>query len=461
MKPLELASLDAVAPAGAGSGPATAPATGLVRWMERIADALTRCLDVDRIATLIGETLDELVSPLWYVVLLTDAVGRGHALVADQEAHTPRRVRLDGPLPTWLTRLRAPVAGPRLFAVPAVTAPLGPDRFEPTAVPAELVVPLVFRDAGTGGLLLGPTQGGRAYSAEDIRVLRLLAKQGAVALEQVKAQTTLAAARGELEAALRRVELLEEIRAHLENFVPKTVQTLIEKAPDAPDLGRREADVSVLFVDIVGYTRLAEHLDPRRATYLVERYFGAFLDEILQRGGDVNETTGDGLMVIFQDVDPGRHARAAVEAAVGIIRRTHELNAELTELFEPIALHVGVNSGTAALGVTRMKGESGTRWTYTATGSLTNLAARLAELSSGDAVMVGPGTRERLAEFDFAEEGTVRLRNVEQPVRVFRLAVPPSPPPRGVPSGGPDRLRRIRPLRRREPAADSLRSVPD
>ena len=73
--------------------------------------------------------------------------------------------------------------------------------------------------------------------------------------------------------------------------------------------------MSVLFVDLVGYTRLSEQLDPAAVNEVVERYFGAFLDEIIERGGDVNETAGDGIMVIFQDPDPVRHARAATLTA--------------------------------------------------------------------------------------------------------------------------------------------------
>jgi class 3 adenylate cyclase len=73
----------------------------------------------------------------------------------------------------------------------------------------------------------------------------------------------------------------------------------------------------VLFVDIVGYSRLSDRLDAARLNQLVERYFGAFLDEILGQGGDVNETAGDGLMVIFQDPDPRRHAVAAALAGLG------------------------------------------------------------------------------------------------------------------------------------------------
>ena len=144
------------------------------------------------------------------------------------------------------------------------------------------------------------------------------------------------------QSALRRVQILESIRANLNKFVPRTVQDLIEQAPEAPLLEKREVDVTVLFVDIAGYTRLSERFDLARVNELVERYFGAFLDEILRHGGDVNETAGDGLMVIFRGEDPRAHARAAVLAAQGVLRRAHAINGEIAELTEPIRLHVGV-----------------------------------------------------------------------------------------------------------------------
>jgi class 3 adenylate cyclase len=169
----------------------------------------------------------------------------------------------------------------------------------------------------------------------------------------------------------------------------------------------------------------------------LERYFGAFLDEILSHDGDINELAGDGLMIVFQDPDPRRHARSAVRAALGILRRTREINLELRDRFDPIALHAGVNSGRATLGVMRIEGQAGTRWTYTACGRTTNLAARLAELSDGDAVIVGPGTRQRLAaEFSFEELGEVRLRSMERPVSIARLPLRAEAEPTPT-AGGP------------------------
>ena len=154
----------------------------------------------------------------------------------------------------------------------------------------------------------------------------------------------------------------------------------------------------------------------------MEHYFGAFLDEIVKYGGDVNETAGDGLMMIFQDPDPRRHAEAAVLTACAIVRRTREINAEPGSLAEPITLHVGVNSGVAAVGATKLEGTAGTRWTYTASGAVTNLAARLAGVGEDDAVHIGPETRRRLGSgFVLEDVGEQRLKNVEEPVRVFRV----------------------------------------
>jgi len=127
-------------------------------------------------------------------------------------------------------------------------------------------------------------------------------------------------------------------------------------------------------------------------------------------------------MVIFQDPSGSRHAEAAVLTACAIVRRTREINEEDEALAEPITLHVGVNSGVANVGATKIEGTAGTRWTYTASGSVTNVAARLAGIGEDDAVHIGPETRRRLgAGFVVEDIGEQRLKNVEEPVRVFRI----------------------------------------
>lgn len=90
---------------------------------------------------------------------------------------------------------------------------------------------------------------------------------------------------------------------------------------------------------------------------------------------------------------------------------------------EPIVVHLAVNSGRAAVGATKIEGAAGTRWTYTASGPVTNVAARLATLADGGEVMVGAVTAERLpAGLPLEDLGELHLRNVEAPVRSYRLS---------------------------------------
>ena len=393
------------------------------RTIERVADSMTTQLDLNRIVLVINETIDTLLRPLGHVLLIFDeAAGAYRPTGADRGAFLA--VSAEAPLVRLLARRPLPITRERLAEDPSLHGVREECLATLENLGAALVVPVTFRERVTGLLCLGPRRGGAAYTSEDLRLTRFLANQSAVALENAKAYTALEVAHTELQSALRRVQILESIRANLAKFVPRTVQDLIEQAPDAPLFDKREVDVSVLFVDIAGYTRLSERFDLVRVNELVERYFGAFLDEILRHGGDVNETAGDGLMVIFRGDDPAAHARAAVLAAEGVLRRAHAINGEIAELTEPIRLHVGVNSGTASVGATKIEGTAGTRWTYTASGPVTNLAARLAALGEGDAVMVGSETARRLeGRLAMQDWGERRLKNVEEPVHVYALAV--------------------------------------
>src|SRR5204862_436569 len=145
------------------------------------------------------------------------------------------------------------------------------------------------------------------------------------------------------------------------------VQKIVEKDPAAPDLEKKDIDVTVLFLDVAGYTHISETQSREKVTFIIEKYFSSFLDIIYVHGGDINETAGDGLMVIFQG-EPKKSALSAVKAALEIRGKTTEINEELKNRFLPVEINMGINSGTAAVGMSRFTGISGTRMTFTATG---------------------------------------------------------------------------------------------
>lgn len=283
-------------------------------------------------------------------------------------------------------------------------------------------IPFKMNAAVEGVLGLGDKLSGDPYTQDDQELLTTLANEGALAIENAISHQEVVRYAASLEASLRRIQILDSIRSNLAKFVPKTVQDLIEQSPEAPLFDKRETDVSVLFADITGYTRLSSQMELGEVNKIVERYFGAFLDEVLKHGGDVNETAGDGLMVIFQDADPQRHARQAVLAALAIQQRAKEINTQLQGQSEPIEMHIGVNSGIAAVGATKIEGMAGTRWTYTASGPTTNIAARLATLGKAGAVILSEETRHRIGdEFEVGDLGLQTLKNLDRPIQAYRL----------------------------------------
>jgi len=132
-----------------------------------------------------------------------------------------------------------------------------------------------------------------------------------------------------LEDTLHRVQMLESIQSHMSKFVPRSVQNLIKDNPENPDLNKHEKNISVLFLDIAGYTKMSENNSRKKLNYLIETYFSEFLNIIVENNGDINETAGDGLMILFQDATPQTHAMNAVCAAVGIHKQTMLINESL------------------------------------------------------------------------------------------------------------------------------------
>jgi class 3 adenylate cyclase/HAMP domain-containing protein len=238
--------------------------------------------------------------------------------------------------------------------------------------------------------------------------------------------TELATALQHLQESRERLALLEQLKGELSKFVPEAVQRLLEQNPNATELEKKTVEVSVLFLDISGYTRMSEQLEPRKLSQLVQTYFSSFLEIIQRQHGDVNETAGDGLMVIFQ-AQPGAadHALNATRAAFAIRQRTEQLNEEYGGIFPPVQLHMGINTGEALVGATKIGGTTSQRWTFTATGPTTNVAARFAGSAVGGEIIVGAPTAERIrSQFVLESLGERAFKNVSQPIRVYRV-IPP------------------------------------
>jgi class 3 adenylate cyclase len=314
----------------------------------------------------------------------------------------------------------------------------GLEKLGSTPFPPDVSLIFPFRiDTDQIGILgLGPKLTEEPFEKHDKELLGTLvnnlvvALKNALSFEEINAlneelqvkNEELEKALHELQAAMRKVEILESIKANLCKFVPATVTRMIERSPTSESLEARERDLTVMFLDIEGYTKITEEVGGTETNSLVEKYFSVFMDAIYTNNGDVMETAGDGLMILFLAEDRTAHALDAVRAAATIREKTAVINKESTVVSQPLAINIGITSGRAYLGASRYSSTTGSRWTYTAHGMLVNMAARICTKATGGAILTNRATAERAGdEFRIVSLGKSRLKNISEEMEIFEV----------------------------------------
>jgi adenylate cyclase len=221
---------------------------------------------------------------------------------------------------------------------------------------------------------------------------------------------------------IKEKERLDKIGRLLSNFVPETARNIIEKDPDRGLLDRYIQDATVLFLDIEGFTILLQEYPMERINRVIESYFSIFFDLIQKNGGDVNEMAGDGMMVIFLDPDPKGHTKNAVLTALEIQERCSAISRDNSSELFPIQVNIGISTGEVYLGSTKMRGAGGDRWTFTASGPVTILAARLSDYAQAGQILMDGETARRIREnFPLTFLGNVKLKNFKDMVEVYQV----------------------------------------
>jgi class 3 adenylate cyclase len=288
-----------------------------------------------------------------------------------------------------------------------------------------LCLPLSKRGEALGAVYIENNLAPGIFGADRLNALKLLSQQVAVAVENARLSRYLKENDTTLQAALQSIVVLERIKSQLSKFVPQTLQRLIETNPGDPDLEMRNEDASVLFLDMAGYTRMSEQLDTEELNELIETYFSSYLDDIHDNGGDISEIAGDGLMILFRDPDPLAHARAAARTALLVRDKTAAINNERRNRWPPVVINIGINSGAVLIGASKIHSQMGTRWTFTANGYNTNLAARIGGSAVNGAILVSEETAQRLGGgFALCDAGDQTFKGISRSIKVFSIAEP-------------------------------------
>jgi class 3 adenylate cyclase/tetratricopeptide (TPR) repeat protein len=173
---------------------------------------------------------------------------------------------------------------------------------------------------------------------------------------------------------------------------------------------------------VVGFTTLAEQLDPEVVHDLINRCFERITAEVHRFEGTVNQYTGDGVMALFGA--PLAHEdspRRAVHAALGIQRAIRDVaQAFQTERGLTLQMRLGLHTGLVVVG----KIGDDLRMDYTAVGDTTNLAARLQQMAQPGSVLISAATQQRVAGFfETRDLGEMPVKG-RAPVQAFEVLRP-------------------------------------
>jgi len=223
---------------------------------------------------------------------------------------------------------------------------------------------------------------------------------------------------GELQSGVNRmVEGLRE-RQRLADLFGRHVGTEVAQQAIEQRSGvhSEQREASVLFVDLIGSTALAEVLSPHEVVRTLNAYFDAVVRVVSAEGGWVNKFEGDGALCVFgAPATQPDHAARALRAA----RSLHQALADLAPQFPGLDAAIGVSSGTLVAGNVGTE----TRYEYTVIGRPVNEAARLTDLAKDRAgrVVASQGAADRAGDElnRWVSLGTVALRGQSAPVVIY------------------------------------------
>jgi adenylate cyclase len=201
-------------------------------------------------------------------------------------------------------------------------------------------------------------------------------------------------------------------------FSPQLAELIVAGGADDP-LKTHRREVTVVFLDLRGFTAFAETAEPEEVMAVLREYHAAMGRLVLEHEGTLERFTGDGMMIFFNDPVPVPDpAFRAVRMAVAMRDAVAKLCGEWQRLGYELGLGVGIAQGYATIGAIGFEG----RWDYGAIGTVTNLAARLCAEARAGQILVSArvaGAVERLVERE--EIGALSLRGFTRPVVTFNV----------------------------------------
>lgn len=203
-------------------------------------------------------------------------------------------------------------------------------------------------------------------------------------------------------------------------YVSKGVVDEILSSTEEVKLGGVRKEVTLVFVDIRGFTPLSENMEPEEVIVILNEYLDLCTRAVFEFEGTLDKFMGDGVMAIFgAPIEQEDHAERSVRAALRMKEFSGEMERRLKERYgKTVSFGVGLNSGPAVIGNIG----SHDRLDYTAIGDTVNLAARLESNAKPGQILISESTYELIKDqFETTALDAIKVKGKEKPVTIYQV----------------------------------------
>ena len=204
-------------------------------------------------------------------------------------------------------------------------------------------------------------------------------------------------------------------------FSPQLAEAILAGGTADP-LKSHRAEVTVVFLDMRGFTAFAETADPEDVMGVLREFHASMGELILAHEGTLERFTGDGMMIFFNDPVPVPDApQRAVRMALVMRDRLHVLQDTWRRRGYDLGVGIGIAQGYATIGAIGFEG----RWDYGAIGIVTNLAARLCGQAGPGEILVSQRVAAAVEDLVTLETlPPLAIKGLARPVPTFRILDP-------------------------------------
>jgi adenylate cyclase len=214
-------------------------------------------------------------------------------------------------------------------------------------------------------------------------------------------------------------ELARLQKEKIARFLPRNLADMIISGEHEDFLKGHRREITVVFIDLRGFTSFVEKADPEEVITILREYQATMGNLVSEYGGTLDRFIGDAVMVYFNDPLPSpNHAHQAVKMAIAMRQAIYSLQEEWKKRGIELGAGIGIATGYATIGAVGFED----RLDYAAIGPVTNLAARLCSEAQHGQILVSDRVFQVVKKSVIAEPiGELMLKGIQRPVAVSQV----------------------------------------